>query len=205
VTLDPYDSGDYCPRCGWPSGAGHECPVATVEDTRADIDGRCSSCGGAVVHSVGCRSTKSVPPPGTWYHGGPAGLVPGDLLEPGHTSAHNATMHGLAPARWREAVYITTRLSVAKDFAQHYAQTLRRDGAVYVVEPLGDLAPDPQGRALVGRSMRCPYARIIAVQLTVPMIDNADAWARARRVAARYAAGQPNVRRRLGLNPDEKA
>jgi hypothetical protein len=99
-----------------------------------------------------------------YFHGGYPGLKPGDLIQPpdttgtGHRlSAIAAEHNGPAHSTRTDVVYVTTGRDVARAFAAFYP-----DGALYRVEPLGDLEPDPDS-GITGLSWQCPAARIAVV------------------------------------------
>jgi hypothetical protein len=99
-----------------------------------------------------------------YFHGGYPGLKPGDLILPPDTtgtehrlSAIAAEHGGPAYSTRTDIVYVTTGRDVARAFAAFYP-----DGALYRVEPDGELEPDPDC-ATPGLSWQCPAARIAAV------------------------------------------
>lgn len=100
---------------------------------------------------------------GPLYHGGVGGLKAGDyILPPNITNyQHSSLMMIQAGAatdpdgRVRgDRVYVTDRLGVATLFAAV------RSGAVYLVEPEGQLELDPDAP---GQSWMCPRARVVRV------------------------------------------
>jgi len=100
----------------------------------------------------------------SYFHGGYPGLKPGDLLLPPdqtgtdhRLSATSAELGAPAYATRADIVYVTTLRDAARSYAAFYP-----DGALYRVEPVGDLEPDPDC-AEPGLSWHCPAARIAAV------------------------------------------
>lgn len=100
----------------------------------------------------------------TYFHGGYPGLKPGQLILPPDTtgtehrlSAITAEHGGPAYSTRTDIVYITTGRDVARAFAAFYP-----DGALYRVEPDGELEPDPDC-ATPGLAWQCRTARIAAV------------------------------------------
>ena len=103
-----------------------------------------------------------------YWHGGVRGLNPGDLLLP-PTEHKGPTLMQYAPL-CREGspgakdalasgqhVFVTTNKSTARVFAQVYPPP---GGALYVVEPVGDVKPDPD---CPDESFLCERARIVQV------------------------------------------
>ena len=104
-----------------------------------------------------------------YFHGGPPGLKPGDLIEPrpADDTAHLVDGCPTCEARRQGTplaaddndpgqVYVTT----SRDYARVYAAGYPR-GGLYVVEPIGDLV-DRSGHDLEP-SWGCPAARVLAV------------------------------------------
>lgn len=99
-----------------------------------------------------------------YFHGGVPGLKPGHLILPPDTtgtehrlSAIAAEHNGPAYSTRTDIVYVTTGRDVARAFAAFYP-----DGALYRVQPEGELEPDPDS-GIPGLSWQCPAARIVAV------------------------------------------
>ncbi|MFF2964284.1 hypothetical protein ACFVT1_36580 [Streptomyces sp. NPDC057963] len=99
-----------------------------------------------------------------YFHGGVPGLKPGDrILPPDSTgtehrlSAYAEEIDGPAHARRTDIVYLTTDRQVARVYA-----AFRPDGALYRVEPVGAVEPDPDCMS-PGLSWRCRAATITAV------------------------------------------
>lgn len=99
-----------------------------------------------------------------YFHGGYPGLKPGDLILPPDTtgterrlSATAAELDAPAYSTRTDVVYVTTGRDVARAFAAFYP-----DGALYRVEPRGDLEPDPDS-GIPGLSWQCPAAEVVAV------------------------------------------
>lgn len=91
-----------------------------------------------------------------FWHGGAAGRRPGDLiLPPSHTGAVSVAGMAGMPTR-NDRVYFTTVYEVARGYAAHH----RGSNAVYRVEPVGGLEPDPDYRAI---GFQAPKARVIEV------------------------------------------
>jgi hypothetical protein len=106
-----------------------------------------------------------------YWHGGNAGLRPGDLVQPGHTrtvpdcpicqaraNGHTLTLNGHAidPATGRpDRVYLTTD----REYARFYA-SMALLGDLYRVEPIGDLEPSTEDPF---NTWMAPAARITAV------------------------------------------
>jgi len=90
-----------------------------------------------------------------YWHGGAAGLKPGNLIKPGHTrtvdgcaicearaNGQTATIdgHAVDPATGRpDRVYITTD----REYARFYA-SMALYGDLYRVEPVGDVEPSTE-------------------------------------------------------------
>jgi len=99
-----------------------------------------------------------------YFHGGHPGLKPGALiLPPDQTgtnhrlSAVSAELGAPAHAIRTDVVYVTTGRDVARAYAAFYP-----DGALYRVQPHGQLEPDPDC-AEPGLSWQCPAAEVVAV------------------------------------------
>ena len=95
-----------------------------------------------------------------WFHGGYPGLRPWELVEPPDTTGTNHTLSRYVPpgaphGTRTDVVYITSSKTVARVYAAWYP-----NGAVYVVEPYGDLEPDPDAPGL---GAMCGCARVVAV------------------------------------------
>lgn len=108
-----------------------------------------------------------------YFHGGYPGLKPGDLLLPPDAtgtehrlSAVSAELGGPEHATRTDVVYLAADRDVARAFAAFYP-----DGALYRVEPEGDLEPDPDS-GIPGLSWQCPAARIAAVVDPVVLFRN---------------------------------
>lgn len=100
----------------------------------------------------------------TYFHGGYPGLKPGDLIQPPditgtehRLSAIAAEHGGPAYSTRTDVVYVATARDVARAFAALYP-----DGALYRVEPVGKLEPDPDS-GIPGLSWQCPAAEVVAV------------------------------------------
>lgn len=103
------------------------------------------------------------------FHGGLAGLRPGDLLLPPSVTGvprgplwEGRTIDGYRPDR----VYLSTSRPIAEMFAAfHPRGAAGRYGDVYLAEPIGDLEPDASS-AGSGISWQAPQARIVAIVAT---------------------------------------
>lgn len=94
----------------------------------------------------------------TYYHGGPIGRQKGAfLLPPTITKAASTADYGAAAVCRRDRVYITTEFNAALLFASG-----SRHGVVYVVEPVGQIEPDPDC-SQDGLSFACERARIVRI------------------------------------------
>jgi len=94
-----------------------------------------------------------------YYHGGFGGLCVGQLvLPPVITKVASTAAYGADKVCRRDRVYVTTNMEAAFLFAcLHWSGT----GKVYEVEPIGELAPDPDG---VGdHSFECEKAKVVRV------------------------------------------
>ncbi|MEE1774482.1 hypothetical protein PUR34_41505 [Streptomyces sp. JV185] len=99
-----------------------------------------------------------------YFHGGVPGLKPGDrILPPDNTgttrrlSTYADEVNGPAHARRTDIVYLTTDRHVASAYA-----ALHPDGALYRVDPEGEVEPDPDCFE-PGLSWQCPAATVVAV------------------------------------------
>ncbi len=101
-----------------------------------------------------------------YWHGGAPGLKPGDLIEPTASDRHLVDGCPICEARRRgqqlasdpndpTRVYVTTERDYAKIFAAGYPR-----GALYRVEPIGDMAPTADDPA---PSWAVERARVISV------------------------------------------
>lgn len=86
-----------------------------------------------------------------YFHGGAPGLKPGDLIEPQPLGEGKHLVDGCATCEARRAgqqlkaddldaslVYVTTDREYARLYAGGYPR-----GALYVVDPIGELTPSP--------------------------------------------------------------
>lgn len=101
---------------------------------------------------------------GRYFHGGFPGLRPGGLVLPPDTTGSERTLSGIvaehggpAYAARRDVVYVTSLRQAARVYAAFYP-----DGALYEVQPEGDLAPDPDCLE-TGISWSCPAAEVLRV------------------------------------------
>lgn len=89
-----------------------------------------------------------------YFHGGPAGLTGGLVLPPSET--------GVEPCNRvsrRDRVYVVTQEEDALLYAVLHPSG---SGKVYLVEPIGALAPDPDCK-VEGLSFECERARVVSV------------------------------------------
>lgn len=123
-----------------------------------------------------------------YFHGGAPGLKVGDLIEPQPLSEGRHLLDGCPTCEARKAgqplpgddldptlVYVTTDRDYARIYANGYPL-----GALYVVEPIGDLTPSPDPVPSWG----CPQARVTAVYDACVRLSPAEI----RRAFRRYAA-----------------
>lgn len=101
------------------------------------------------------------PAPVRYFHGGVPGLVRGDLLLPPAATGTERTLTAdvldMGGTARLDRVYVTTGREVARVYA-----ALRPDGALYEVEPVGELVADPDCR-VAGVSYEVPAARVVRV------------------------------------------
>lgn len=129
-----------------------------------------------------------------YFHGGFPGLRPGDqLLPPDESgtdhrlSAYAAELGAPAHATRTDVVYLTTGRDVARAYAAFYP-----DGALYRVEPAGELEPDPDpDNSVPGLSWQCPRAVVAAVIDPVVLFRarTPERWLRMLNGPARTSAG----------------
>lgn len=102
-----------------------------------------------------------------YFHGGVPGLRPGDLLEPQPLGEGAHLVDGCPTCEARKTgqqlptdeldpamIYVTTDREYARLYASGYPR-----GALYVVDPVGELTPSPDPVPSWG----CPAARVTAV------------------------------------------
>ncbi|WP_244618883.1 NAD(+)--rifampin ADP-ribosyltransferase [Rhizobium sp. 18065] len=95
-----------------------------------------------------------------YFHGGFGGLSVGQIvLPPSRSGAPSTASFGAAAVCNRDAVYVTPDFEAAMMFACAH-QSGR--GKVYQVEPIGELARDPDAKG-DGYSFECPAARVVRV------------------------------------------
>jgi hypothetical protein len=107
------------------------------------------------------------------WHGGVPGLAPGALVLPSAvtgvepaTLGRVAELGGDAETTRRDRVYVTSDRQVAAAYA-----ALFPNGALYEVEPVGPVEPDPD--CLVpGLSARCLSARVVRVADPVVLLSS---------------------------------
>lgn len=112
-----------------------------------------------------------------WFHGGPAGLAVGDLIIPlaelpGDSLEHVMTSVG-NPADPKR-VYLTEIKRVAHGFAARFANAPTpgaRVGAVYRVQPVGELVPDADfpERARCWSAERAQVVEVVTAQVRDPV------------------------------------
>lgn len=100
--------------------------------------------------------------PPRYWHGGFPGLKPGDLVLSASETGTDRTLTGYgvpvgySPDHIRsDRVHLTTDRAAGKAYAAGYP-----DGALYVVEPIGDIERDPDAPDV---SVRCERARVVSV------------------------------------------
>ena len=98
----------------------------------------------------------------TYYHGGPDGFSVGRwLLPPSITrvrtyNADAAADLGMPNPAAADRVYLATQPEIALLFAASHKRPM-----IYVVEPDGDVEPDPDYSGPPGQSVACKRARIV--------------------------------------------
>ncbi|MBP5906852.1 hypothetical protein F3K40_15445 [Streptomyces sp. LBUM 1478] len=106
-------------------------------------------------------SPRPLARPVRYFHGGVPGLAPGGLLLPPETTGVERTLTAdvldMGGVARRDRVYVTTGREVARVYA-----ALHPDGALYEVEPVGELVPDADCH-VPGVSFECPQARVVRV------------------------------------------
>jgi hypothetical protein len=117
-----------------------------------------------------------------YFHGGVPGLRSGDLLLPpaatGTARALTTELGHLGTFARSDRVYLTTDRAAARAFAACYP-----DGALYVVEPVGDVEPDPDAPKV---SIRCGQAVVTSVyDPVVRYADRGERWLNALTRGAR--------------------
>ncbi|MGV2914616.1 hypothetical protein [Streptomyces alfalfae] len=116
--------------------------------------------------------------PARYFHGGAPGLRRGDLLLPPAVTGTGRTLTAdvldMGGVARRDRVYVTVGREVARVYAALFV-----DGALYEVEPLGELVADPDC-AVAGVSWECPAARVVRVVDPVVLYRDRslDAWLR---------------------------
>lgn len=123
-----------------------------------------------------------------YWHGGAPGLRPGDLIEPQPLGDGAHLVNGCPTCEARRQgeqlpdddldpskVYVTTEREYARIYAAGYPR-----GALYRVEPVGDLEPSPDPVPSWG----CNAARVIAVYDPLVILTPAEV----RRALRRWAA-----------------
>jgi Rifampin ADP-ribosyl transferase len=95
---------------------------------------------------------------GKWYHGTPATLQPGDIVEPGH--GHNFKQSPDA------MVSISSDLGMAKTWAIMAAREQGGTPHIYEVEPLGQVHAWRMSLANYGKSIAALEARVTSARVT---------------------------------------
>jgi hypothetical protein len=103
-----------------------------------------------------------------FWHGGARHLTPGTILVPGNQVPGYAEIFRDASAEvvkvlGQNWVYVTTDRDLALDFAAQNG-SLFGYGALYKVQSLGELVPDPDFAHVPGISYRVRRARVIALE-----------------------------------------
>lgn len=118
------------------------------------------------------------PRPVRYFHGGVPDLRPGDLVLPPAVTGTGRTLTAdvlaLGGRARRDRVYVTVGRDVARVFAAMFP-----DGALYRVEPVGELVADPDC-LVAGASWEVPAARVAAVVDPVVLLRSrpVEAWLR---------------------------
>jgi len=94
------------------------------------------------------------------FHGGYPGLAIGDFVEPPAVTGADHTLSAYVPdgAPWgtrTDVVYVTPRQDTARAYAAMYP-----DGALYRVEPVDVVGPDPDAP---DEAVMCRRARVVEV------------------------------------------
>lgn len=106
-----------------------------------------------------------------YLHGGPAGIEPGAmLLPPAITGAPCFSDVGYESVHRRDRVYLTTSANLATYFA---TARYGRQGAVYIVEPIGEIEPDPDWHGEPGTTVCTSSARVIEAHKPAEAIADA--------------------------------
>lgn len=96
-----------------------------------------------------------------YFHGGFPGLNVGDFIDPPDVTLSTVTLSkyaaelGAVHGTRRDVVYVTTRQDTARAFAAVYT-----DGALYRVEPVDVIGPDPDAP---DESIMCRRAHVLEV------------------------------------------
>ncbi|MFB7496030.1 hypothetical protein ACFC09_15285 [Streptomyces sp. NPDC056161] len=118
------------------------------------------------------------PHPARYFHGGVPGLAPGGIILPPEATGTGRTLTtdvlDMGGQARRDRVYVTTGREVARVYAALYP-----DGALYVVEPVGELVAD-RDCAVAGVSWECPAARVVRVvdPVVLHRVRPFEAWLR---------------------------
>lgn len=108
----------------------------------------------------------------TYFHGGFPGLKPGELVLPASYTGHPRAIDFVDDPQKdlvrRDRVYLTTDAAGASIYAAFYPKP---PGWLYVVDPIGELEPDPDCTQ-PGLSFQTTKARVLEGRpLTEPEID----------------------------------
>ena len=104
----------------------------------------------------------------TYYHGGKGGLRVGMfILPPSITGARSTSDYGIKVCR-RDRIYITTSDKAALIFGALHRSG---EGCAYIVEPVGEVSPDPDcDPSTEFESFECERARIVKVLRIYPSV-----------------------------------
>lgn len=120
----------------------------------------------------------SAPRPPRYWHGGHPDLKPGDFVIPASESGTTRSLAEYSGPDLRasghvrlDRVHLTTQREAARAFAAAYP-----NGALYRVEPVGVIEPDPDAPDV---SIRCERAQVVAVyDPCVRWAERGMAWLR---------------------------
>jgi hypothetical protein len=155
--------------------------------------------------------------PREFWHGGASGLAPGTMLLPGEQVPGYSDLLKRAPQEMVAVlapnwVYVTTDRDLAIDYAAQQG-SLFGSGALYLVRPVGLLAPDPDYAHVDGISYRLKRAEIIRLEREFDGTDSYSPTGAALRYATWDDATQmydshgfplPNAtQRELGVTPGD--
>lgn len=109
-----------------------------------------------------------------YFHGGVAGLYPGDRILPPATTGRRASrsflpddLRGDADHVREDRVYLTTDVEIARMYAGlHPDGTRKRGGDLYRVTPEGPVEPDPDWLGGPGMSVQAVAAWVLGIVKT---------------------------------------